>query len=385
MSPIISKLPKAGTTIFTVMSSLALQHQAVNLGQGFPDYPMDDALIELVAKAMRQGHNQYAHMNGTIGLREGIAEKIFSLYGYTPSVEDEITVTPGGTYAIYNALTSIILPGDEVIVFEPAYDSYIPNIEINGGKVIPIPLNKEDFSINWEAVKAVFNKSTKAIILNSPHNPSGKLLTETDIKQVTQLARTFDFYIVSDEVYEHLVFDGQPHLSLLKFPELRSRAFCCYSFGKVYHCTGWKMGYCIAPATLMAEFRKVHQYNCFSTNTPAQVALAAYLMNKEAYLGLGKYLQQKRDFLQTELKGTPLEPLPSGGSYFQLYSYRNISGEPELAFAKKLVVEAGVASIPVSAFYTQAQNNQLLRFCFAKKEDTLREAAERLRKYFSAG
>jgi len=382
LNPVISKLPNAGTTIFTVMSALSARHHAINLGQGFPDYPMNETLIDLVSKAMKDGHNQYAHMNGIPLLRERIAEKVEMLYKYNPLADVEITVTPGGTYAIYTALTSIIQPGDEVIVFEPAYDSYIPNIEINGGKAIPIPLNETDFSINWEQVKEAINPATKAIIINSPHNPSGTLLTETDIHELTALAEAHDLLIISDEVYEHLVFDGLKHLSLLKYPALRERAFCCFSFGKIYHCTGWKAGYCIAPEYLMKEFRKVHQYNCFSTNTPVQYALAEFLENREEYLNLGKYLQQKRDFLKANLEETGLIPLPSGGSYFQLYSYKNLSAEAELEFAKRLVVEAGVTTIPVSAFYQTPKNCQLLRFCFAKKQTTLEQAAERLKKYF---
>lgn len=382
MKPILSKLPNAGTTIFTIMSALAAQQKAINLGQGFPDYQMNNRLIDLVSAAMQNDHNQYAHMNGVYTLREGIAAKMELLYKYHPSVEEEITITPGGTYAIFTALTSIIRQGDEVIVFEPAYDSYIPNIEINGGKAITIALNDTDFSINWDLVKSKISPATKAIIINSPHNPSGALLSENDMVQLGKLANEHNFLIISDEVYEHIVFDDQKHLSLLKYPGLRDRAFCCFSFGKVYHCTGWKVGYCIAPAHLMKEFRKVHQYNCFSTNTPVQYALSEFMQYKEAYLGLGNFLQQKRDYLKTALEGTGLQPLPSGGSYFQLYSYKNLSTETELEFAKRLVMEAGVATIPVSAFYQQPKNNQLLRFCFAKKETTLAQAAERLVKYF---
>jgi len=365
------------------MSALANEHHAINLGQGFPDFPMNPRLSELVYKAMKEGHNQYAHMNGLPLLRERIAEKCFSQYQSVVSATDEITITPGGTYAIYTALTAIINPGDKVIVFEPAYDSYIPNIEINGGKAEAIPLNPDDFSIPWERVRKSITPSTKAIVINSPHNPSGSLLKESDIHALKQLVRDFDLMIISDEVYEHLIFDGNTHLSLLRYPELRARSFCCYSFGKVYHCTGWKVGYCIAPSELMIEFRKVHQYNCFSTNTPVQHALAEFILEKQEYLELGMLLQKKRDHLKNELEGSGLFPLPSGGSYFQLYSYLDLSDNNELDFARRLTTEAGVATIPVSAFYREKTDNKLLRFCFAKKESTLSQAGERLRNYFS--
>lgn len=382
MISVQTKLPNAGTTIFTVMSMLANQHKAINLGQGFPDFPMDNRLIDLVTKAMVEGHNQYVHMNGLPLLRERIAEKLKALYGTEISDINEITVTPGGTYAIYTALTAMINKGDEVIVFEPAYDSYIPNIEINGGKAVLIPLNENDFSINWVKVKQSITPATKAIIINSPHNPTGALLKESDIEELKKIVKQHDLFIISDEVYEHLVFDEAKHLSMLRYPELRERSFCCFSFGKVYHCTGWKIGYCIAPEYLMKEFRKVHQFNCFTTQSPVQFALAEFLKEEQAYLDLGKHLQKKRDFLRSAMEGTGFKPLYSGGSYFQLYSYEELSDKPELEFAKQLTEEAGVATIPVSSFYKEEKNQKLLRFCFAKKESTLEEAASRLRNYF---
>ncbi len=373
-----SKLPNVGTTIFTEMSVLAQQHHAINLGQGFPDFLMDRAITDLVNEAMQQGHNQYVHMNGLPALRQGLAEKVKDLYNTDIHFNDEITITPGGTYAIYTAFTTILQKGDEVIVFEPAYDSYIPNIEINGGVAVPISLTYPDYSINWQLVKEKINAKTRAIIINSPHNPSGALLTEEDLKALCEIVRGTGIFIISDEVYEHLVFDDKKHLSVLKYPELYERSFVCFSFGKTYHCTGWKMGYCIAPPALMQEFRKVHQFNCFTCNSPVQFAMAAYIKNKTAYEGLGKFLQVKRDFFAEAMKATRFKPLPSYGSYFQLYSYDGISEENEKALAVRLIKEYGVATIPVSAFYKSPVENKVLRFCFAKKEETLAEAANRL-------
>lgn len=378
---ITSKLPAAGTTIFTVMSSLAATHKAVNLGQGFPDFPMDEALISLVNSAMQQGHNQYVHMCGLPALRESIAEKCESLYGTTINADTDITVTPGGTYALYTALTAILQPGDEVILFEPAYDSYIPNIEINGAVAVPVSLSFPGYKINWQDVKNKINSKTKAIIINSPHNPTGSVLDENDITQLRDLVKDTGIIIISDEVYEHLIFDEKPHLSILRYPDLLQRSFVCFSFGKTYHCTGWKIGYCIGPAPLMKEFRKVHQYNCFTCNSPVQFALAAFIKEKDKYLQLGKFIQQKRDYFAACMQQTKFAALPSHGSYFQLYSYEKISEENEYDFAVRLTKEAGVATIPVSAFYKQAENNRVLRFCFAKKESTLEEAVNRLVKF----
>jgi methionine aminotransferase len=361
------------------MSSLAVEHKAINLGQGFPDFEMNEALIALVNKAMKDGHNQYVHMNGLTTLREQIAEKIFDLYNTTVNASDEITITPGGTYAIYTALTTILQKGDEVIIFEPAYDCYIPAIELNGAKAVPIPLSFPEYTINWDLVKEKINPNTRAIIINSPHNPSGKLITQQDIEILKSIVAGNNIFIISDEVYEHLVFDNLQHYSLAKYPELYERAFICFSFGKVYHCTGWKLGYCIAPPALMKEFRKIHQFNCFTCNSPMQYGIAAFLKQKDKYLELGKFLQQKRDFFMQAMSATRLKPLASQRSYFQLYSYATISNEPENDFAVKLVKEYGVACIPVSAFCSVPQQNRVLRFCFAKKEETLQAAANLLK------
>lgn len=373
-----NKLPNTGQTIFSIMSSLAQEHNAINLGQGFPDFPMKHELIDLVSKAMKDGNNQYVHMNGLISLRENISEKINFLYQQKIDPEKEITITPGATYAIYTAFTSVLQPGDEVIVFEPAYDSYIPNIEINGAKAITIPLSFPEYKIDWGVVKQSITANTRMIMINSPNNPTGKILDKTDIESLIEIVNDSNILILSDEVYEHLIFDGKQHESILKYPELFQRSFVCFSFGKVYNCTGWKIGYCIAPDILMKEFRKVHQYNCFSCNSPVQFALATFLKNKNEYLDLGPRLQQKRDFFQKLMSNTKFKPLPSYGSYFQLYSYAAISDEEEFNFAIRITKEAGVATIPVSSFYKNPVDNKVVRFCFAKKEETLTEAVERL-------
>lgn len=379
MTPAIhSKLPNVGTTIFTVMSGLATQHKAINLGQGFPDYPMDEALTGLVNKAMKDGFNQYAPMPGYLPLREAIAEKVQKLYGTSIHPDENITITPGGTYAIYSAVTAVIQPGDEVIVFEPAYDSYIPNIELNGGKVIRLQLRYPDYSIDWNAVRQAVNDKTRMIFLNTPHNPTGAVLNATDIEELRSVVANTNIIILSDEVYEHLIFDGKRHESILRYPDLLGRAFVCFSFGKVYDCTGWKMGYCICPAGFTKEFRKVHQYNCFSVNSPMQVALAEHLKNEKAYLELGGILQQKRDYFRSLMAATAFKVIPSFGSYFELYSYAGITNESEKDLAIRLVKECGVATIPTSAFYQDGNDNQVLRFCFAKKKETVDEAVERL-------
>lgn len=375
---ITSKLPNVGTTIFTVMSSLAVQHNAINLGQGFPDFPMSEELVSLVNEAMKEGNNQYVHMAGYLPLREAIAEKCEGLYGTSLDPDKEITITPGGTYALYTALTTILQPGDEVIVFEPAYDSYIPSIELNGAKAITIDLVFPEYRINWEEVRNRINEKTRAIMINSPHNPTGAVLGEDDIRQLKEIVKDSNIFIISDEVYEHLIFDDKKHESILKYPELLARSFVCFSFGKVYHCTGWKLGYCIAPAQLMTEFRKIHQFNCFSCDTPKQVAISKFIKHKDNYTQLGSFLQQKRDYFQNLMSGTKLKSLPSYGSYFQLYSYEGLSDETENNFAIRLTKEAGVTPIPVSAFYSREVNNKVLRFCFAKKESTLESAAQRL-------
>jgi methionine transaminase len=373
-----SKLPNIGTTIFTVMSVLAAENKAINLGQGMPDYPMNEELVALVNEAMKNGYNQYVHMNGYMPLRETIAEKVEFLYQTKINPDSQITVTPGGTYALYTALTTILQPGDEVIVFEPGYDSYIPSIEVNGGKAIRVPLTFPEYKIDWPLVKTKVNEKTRGIMINSPHNPTGSVLSKDDIEQLRTITKDTQIIIVSDEVYEHLMFDGKPHESILKYPDLLERSFVSFSFGKVYHCTGWKLGYSISSEYLMKEFRKIHQFNCFSCDSPKQVALASFLKQKDVYLQLGNFFQKKRDYFKSLMSQTRFEPLPSYGSYFQVYSYKNISDESEKDIAIRLTKERGVATIPVSAFYTSETNNQVLRFCFAKKESTLELAVERL-------
>jgi methionine transaminase len=375
---IVSKLPSVGTTIFTTMSSLAMQHKAINLGQGFPDFPMSEELIDLVSEAMRNGHNQYIHMNGYIPLREAIAEKAEFLYQNNINPNTQITVTPGGTYALYTALTTILQPGDEVIVFEPAYDSYIPAIELNGAKAVTIQLTFPEYKIDWTEVKKKITDKTRAIMINSPHNPTGAVLSENDIEELRTLVKHTQIIIISDEVYEHLIFDGYQHESILKHPDLLERSFVCFSFGKVYHCTGWKLGYCISSAALMSEFRKIHQFNAFTCDTPKQVALAAFLKKREDYIELGSFLQKKRDYFQEGMSQTKLKPLPTHGSYFQIYSYEGLSDQSEKEFAVYLTKQFGVATIPVASFYQQEVNNNVLRFCFCKKEETLDAAIERL-------
>ena len=376
-----SKLPHVGTTIFTVMSQLAVEHNAVNLGQGFPDFMMSEELIALVNKAMQKGNNQYVHSNGLPLLRERIVEKVKKLYHTSINADTDITITPGGTYAIYTALTTALQPNDEVIVFEPAYDSYIPNIEINGAKAITISLQYPAYNIPWDQVRKKVNANTRMIMINSPHNPTGAVLCENDIIQLRSIVANTNIIILSDEVYEHLIFDDIQHQSILRHPDLMERSFVCFSFGKTYHCTGWKLGYCISNSTMMSEFRKVHQFNCFSCNSPQQFALAEYLQNEEAYLTLGSSIQQKRDYFRTLMQATPFTCIPSHGSYFECYSYNGLSDMNDKDFAIHLTKNYGIATIPVSAFYKNAEDNKVIRFCFTKKEETLEKAVEKLVKF----
>lgn len=376
-----SKLPNVGTTIFTVMSSLAVQHKAINLGQGFPDFNMSEELVSFVNAAMQQGVNQYVHMNGLPLLREKLAEKCLHLYDNYINADEEITITPGGTYAIYTALTSVLNKGDEVIVFEPAYDSYIPNIEVNGAVPVLISLQYPNYNIPWDEVRARITDKTKMIMLNSPHNPTGMVLSENDIEQLKQIVQQHNLFILSDEVYEHLIFDDKQHLSMLKYPELFERSFVCFSFGKTYHCTGWKLGYCIAPKALTNEFRKIHQFNCFSCNSPMQAGIAAYLQNEGAYKNLGKEMQVKRDYFRTQMQQTPFKLLPSFGSYFECYSYEHLSNESDFDLAVRLTKDYGITTIPLSSFYNNKTDNKVLRFCFSKKQETLDAAVERLVKF----
>ena len=375
-----SKLPNIGTSIFTVMSQLAAKHNAINLGQGFPDFPMSAELIECVNKAMQSGGNQYAHTNGVPLLRERLAEKIKYLYDVNINPETNITITPGGTYAIFCAFSTIIQPGDEVIIFEPAYDSYIPNIVFNGGIVVPIELEFPEYSIPWDKVKAAITPKTKAILVNTPHNPTGRVFTKDDILILQEIVLSNNLYLISDEVYEHLIYDDKQHETVMKYPDLFARTFVCFSFGKTYHCTGWKLGYCIAPENIMKEYRKVHQFNAFGCDTPKQIAIAEYMTNKEAYLSIGAMYQEKRDYLRGLLDNTKFVRLPSSGSYFESYRYDAISDEPDTVFAERLVKEFGIAIVPMSAFYQKSTDHKVIRLCFAKVKETLDAAAACLQK-----
>ncbi len=381
MSP-QTKLPKVGTTIFTVMSQLAAEHGAVNLGQGFPDFPVPQRLVDELDKAMRAGHNQYAPMTGVPALRQAIAEKAKRCYGADVDADTEITVTSGATEAIFNAIHAVVRPGEEVIVLDPAYDCYEPAIELAGARAVHVPLDPGDFSVDWDRVKAAITPRTRLVMVNSPHNPSGAMLSADDMRALADLLRGNDIFLVSDEVYEHIVFDGRRHESALYYPELRERAFVVSSFGKTYHCTGWKIGYAIAPPALSAEFRKVHQYNVFCTFAPAQHAFAAMIRAEpEHYEQLGAFYQAKRDRFRAQLLETRLKPLPVPGGYFQLVDYSAVSDLPDHEFAKWLTVEKGVAAIPLSPFYENPPAGQrLVRLCFAKNEATLDAAIERLKK-----
>lgn len=374
----ISKLPNVGTTIFTVMSALAASHQAINLSQGFPDYDCSDELKAMVNEAMQQGHNQYAPMPGLPQLRNAIATKISSLYQQQVHPDSEITITPGGTYAIFTAIATCIHPGDEVIIFEPAYDSYIPNVLVNGGVPVLISLSFPGYRINWDEVRSKITPRTRMIMLNTPHNPTGSILQENDMQELEKLVDEFNLIVLSDEVYEHLVFDGAQHHSVLRYPAIFRNSFVTFSFGKVFHNTGWKMGYCVAPEHLMKEYRKVHQYLCFSVNTPMQYGLAKFLETPSHYLELPAFYQQKRDYFLELMKGTRFTPLASQGSYFQLMKYDRISDEGDKDFAIRMTKEFGVAVIPVSAFYQDGKDDHVIRFCFAKKQATLEQAAARL-------
>lgn len=360
------------------MSALATQYNAVNLGQGFPDFPMSNDLVSLVDNAMKSGFNQYAPMQGYLPLRETIAEKIALLYGANINAGSQITITPGGTYAIYTSLTTVLQPGDEVIIFEPAYDSYIPNVVINGAVPVLINLQFPEYKINWVEVRQKITPKTRMIMLNSPHNPTGAVLSEDDIIQLRSVTEGTNIIILSDEVYEHLVYDNVSHQSILRYPDLLERSFVCFSFGKVYHCTGWKSGYCVSSPALMEEFRKLHQFNCFSCHTPSQVALSQFLKEKESYLSLAGFMQAKRDHFIKLMQQTKFDLLDSKGSYFVCATYNRISNEKDTDFASRITKDAGVATIPVSAFYKNSTDNKVIRFCFAKKNETLEAAVENL-------
>ncbi len=378
MINIQNKLPNVGTTIFTEMSVMANEYNSINLGQGFPDYSMSAALITKVNEAMQTGYNQYVHMNGLPDLREQLAIKYNNIYNADINGDKNITITPGGSYAIFTALNTVLQPGDEVIVFEPAYDCYIPTIELNGAIPITIPLQHPTYTIDWEMVKTKITNRTRMIMINSPHNPSGAVLHKHDMEQLSTIVSSTNIIIHSDEVYEHLIFDNLEHQSILRYPNLFERSFVTFSFGKTYDCTGWKMGCSIAPDYLMKAFRKIHQFNAFSCNTPMQVGIANHLKNSSDYLQLGRFLQQKRDYFQNQMLQTKFTALPSYGSYFQIYSYDGISDLSEKEFAIWLTKKYGVTTIPVSAFYKTPVENKVVRFCFAKQESLLDKAVERL-------
>jgi len=373
-----SRLPSIGTTIFTVMSALAAEKNAVNLGQGFPDFACDPLLVDAVTRAMQQGLNQYPPMAGVPQLREAVATKIKALYGHDYSAASDITITAGATQAILTTILAVVHPGDEVIVLEPCYDSYVPNIELAGGVVVRVPLTPGTFRPDFGLIAAALTPRTHAILINSPHNPSGTTWSAQEMQQLEKLLAPTDVLLISDEVYEHMVFDGQVHQSAARFAGLAERAFVISSFGKTYHVTGWKVGYVAAPAALMAEFRKVHQFNVFTVNTPVQYALADYMADPAPYLGLSDFYQQKRDLFRAGLAKTRFKLLPCEGTYFQSVDTSAINDLREADFCKWLTSEVGVAAIPLSAFYGNGFDQQVVRFCFAKTTETLQLALEKL-------
>ncbi len=374
---IVSKLPNVGTTIFTVMSALANKHQAINLSQGFPNFDCSPKLKGLVTHYMDKGYNQYPPMAGVVKLREQIALKIENLYGASINPDTEVTVVAGGTQGLFTAMAAFIRPGDEVILIEPAYDSYRPSIEVCGGIPVIYELEAPAYEVDWEEFSALISAKTKMIIINTPHNPTGTTLKAKDLRMLQKITQDSNILILSDEVYEHLIYDGQIHQSVLRFPELLERSLAVYSFGKTFHNTGWKVGYVVAPEYLMSEFRKVHQFNVFTVNSPAQYALADFLESPEEYLNLPTFYQKKRDFFLDILKQSPLKPIRCEGTYFQLASYGHLAAEGDQAFARRMTTEQGVAVIPVSVFYSNQKDEKVIRFCFAKTEDTL-EAAGKL-------
>ncbi|MCF0064878.1 methionine aminotransferase [Dyadobacter chenwenxiniae] len=375
-----SKLPRVGTTIFTKMSRLAEEHQAINLAQGFPEFDCASELQQLVGKYITQGKNQYAPMAGVMALREAIAKKVFTATAREYHPETEVTITSGATEALYVALSAIVHPGDEVIVFEPAYDSYVPAIELNGGIPVFVTLHPQYEGIDWQDVRSKISPRTKAVIINTPHNPTGNVWKLSDLQQLAGIAEKHDLMVVSDEVYEHIIFDGLQHISAASIPTLAERTFLCGSFGKTFHTTGWKIGYCLAPKALTAEFRKIHQFLVFSVVTPVQFAMAEYLENPEHYLTLSAFYQRKRDLFVNAIQDIGFGLKPSEGSFFQNVSYEKLTNENDRELAERLTIEAGVASIPVSVFYDQITHYHTLRFCFAKNDDTLLRAAELLKK-----
>ena len=371
-----SKLPNLETTIFSIMSALANKYNAINLSQGFPNFSGDPKLIELVTSYMQKGHNQYAQMPGVLKLREAIAKKYDLLYGSTYHPENEITITNGATQAVFSAITAFVNQGDEVIVFRPAYDSYIPTVELNGGKAISIQLHKPDYSIDWNEVENAITSKTKMIVINTPHNPVGAIFSEEDMLQLQKLTEGTNIIVLSDEVYEHIIFDGEKHQSACLFPDLKKRTLITASFGKTFHFTGWKIGYCCAPKELMKEFLKVHQFNVFSINHPTQLAIADYLEDPNHYLELGAFFQAKRDLFLNLIKDSRFTFIPSKGTYFQALDYSNITDENDYDLAVRLVKEKGIASIPFSVFNANKKDENVLRFCFAKTDDTIKRGTE---------
>jgi len=373
-----SKLPQVGTTIFTVMSKLASDNKAINLSQGFPGFDCYPFLQDLVSEYMRKGFNQYAPMSGVEDLKSRLAEKTKIVYDIELNAEEEITVVSGATEALYAAVTAVVRNGDEVILLEPAYDSYAPAVVLNGGIPVYVSLNLPDFSVDWEKVKAAITDKTRLIMVNTPHNPCGYVWTQEDLNTLADLIKDREIYVVSDEVYEHITFDGKKHHSLMTQPLLRERTFVCCSFGKTFHITGWKLGYCLAPKDLTTEFRKIHQFLTFSSCTPMQYALAEYMAEPSRYMYLNDFYQKKRDLFCEGLKNTPFKFTPSQGSFFQLVSYGHLSDEPDYDLAVRLTKEKGVASIPVSVFYQDQKDHKMLRFCFAKNDDVLEKALDLL-------
>ncbi len=373
-----SKLPDLEVTIFSVMTQLAIENGAINLSQGFPDFDTYPELVTLVEKYMRQGHNQYAPMQGVMVLRERIAQKVFEMYGARYDPASEITITSGATESIFAAISAVVQRKDEVIIFEPAYDAYAPVVQLNGGIPIFLQLKFPHYHIDWDELKDTVNSNTKLMILNYPHNPTGTVLSKEDISNLAEIVKDTQIFIVSDEAYEHIIFDGRRHESLSRYPELAQRTFVICSFGKTYHTTGWKIGYCLAPEPLSIELQKIHQYLTFASNTPIQMAYAEFMQTKELFLSLPGFYQQKRDLFLSLTSKSRFKPLPCKGTYYQMLDYSLISDEPDLVFAKRLTVEHGVAAIPPSALYHQKDDHKVLRFCFAKKSETLEHAAEKL-------
>lgn len=372
----LSKLPNIETTIFTIMSGLANKHKAINLSQGFPNFKSDQKLIDLVSKAMNSGYNQYALMAGNMELREAIAKKFDLLYGSSYHPESEITITAGATQAIYDVITAFVRADDEVIILKPAYDCYEPSIRINGGKPVSIQLEAPNYQVDWNEVAQKMSSKTKMIIINTPHNPSGTIFSEADMLKLQELTKNSNIIVLSDEVYEHIVFDGEKHQSVCLFPDLKSRSFITASFGKTFHNTGWKTGYCCAPKELMEEFQKIHQFNVFSVNHPVQKGLADYMQDPNTYLGLSEFFQAKRDLFLNLIKDSRFKFKPSQGTYFQVLDYSKITQEYDVDYAKRLTIENGLASIPLSVFNENKLDNNVLRFCFAKTDDTLKQAAD---------